>query len=201
MDKDTQSRLFEPFFTTKFPGRGLGLSAVLGIVRGHQGALKLESAPGEGTTFRVFFPVAPGHVGPRSADNPTRGNDREASGGGVVLLVDDEASIRTLGARMLSRLGFQVLLAADGREALKLYGEHRREITFVLLDLTMPGMDGRETFEKLRQIDPDVRVVMSSGYTEEEIGSRFAGEGLAGFVQKPYTLDHLKEGFFRFMQD
>lgn len=192
MDKETQSRLFEPFFTTKFTGRGLGLSAVLGIVRGHKGALRIYSEPGKGTTFKLLFPAAEVEAGPPAKKNAK--DEEDWSGQGTILLVDDEETIRALGTRMLSRLGFQVLLAADGREALEVYNEHRGEIVLVLLDLTMPRMNGEETFRELRRVNPAVRVIMSSGYTENDIISRFAGKGLAGFIHKPYTLALLRDG-------
>jgi CheY-like chemotaxis protein len=112
---------------------------------------------------------------------------------GTILLVDDEEAIRTMGALALSRLGFAVLTAADGREALSLYAQHRDEIALVLLDLTMPHMDGEETFRELRLLDPQVPVVLSSGYSEQEVTSRLAGQNVAGFVQKPYTLELLRE--------
>jgi PAS domain S-box-containing protein len=191
MDQGTKERLFEPFFTTKFTGRGLGLAAVVGIVRGHKGALKVESEPGEGTTFRIRFPTAEAGGGALARERAAEVSDWR--GAGTVLLVDDEETIRTLGARMLSRLGFVVLSAADGREALELYAKHRGEIALVLLDLTMPHMDGEETFYGLRVLDPEVRVIMSSGYTEQDITSRFRDEGLVGFLQKPYTMAHLTE--------
>jgi len=191
MDPETQHRIFEPFFTTKFTGRGLGLSAVLGIVRGHQGALKVYSEPGKGTTFKVLFPAVP-------QERPTVARHEEAKpvdwkGAGTILLVDDEESVRTLGSRMLERSGFEVLTAADGREALEIYRVRRAEIALVLLDLTMPEMDGEETFRELRRIDPNVRVVMSSGYTESEITPRFAGKRLTGFLQKPYSMTALMD--------
>jgi PAS domain S-box-containing protein len=190
MDKETQLRLFEPFFTTKFTGRGLGLSAVLGIVRGHKGALKLYSEPGKGTSFKLLFPVAD------VQGTQARAIDGDADawqGEGTVLLVDDEHSIRALGKQMLERLGFQVLCASDGREALTVYAEHRNDISLVLLDLTMPHMDGEEALRGLRRLDPGVRVVMTSGYTEQDIVARFAGKALAGFVPKPYTMAVLRE--------
>jgi two-component system cell cycle sensor histidine kinase/response regulator CckA len=192
MDQQTQERLFEPFFTTKFTGRGLGLAAVLGIVRGHRGALRVYSELGKGTTFKIRFPAAQAGEG----EPPPRHSLPEThdwKGKGTVLLVDDEETVRALGTRMLSQLGFAVLAAADGREALTLYAEHPGEIALVFLDLTMPRMDGEETFRELRRLDPGVLVVMSSGYTEHDITSRFAAGGPAGFLQKPYTLAQLAE--------
>jgi len=188
MDRETQRRMFEPFFTTKFTGRGLGLSAVLGIVRGHKGGLKIDSTPGQGTTFRVFFPVAQEErsLGGHSGEMPSNWR-----GAGIVLLVDDEESVCVMGARMLERLGFKALTAMDGHDALEIYQAQRDEIVLVLLDLTMHCMDGEEAFRELRQIDPKVRVVMSSGFTQSEVAPRFAGRQLSGFLQKPYTLYEL----------
>lgn len=191
MDAKTQQRIFEPFFTTKFTGRGLGLSAVLGIVHGHQGALQMVSALGQGTTFKALFPAAP-PTGPQAA-LPAPASQGAWRGTGTVLLVDDEDSVRTLGARMLERIGFQVLVASDGQEALELYQVCQREIALVLLDLTMPYMDGEETFQRLRHFDPQVRVVMTSGYTETEMAARCSGQPRCGFLQKPYTLEALTQ--------
>ncbi len=186
MDADTQRRIFEPFFTTKFTGRGLGLSAVLGIVRGHHGALRVRSALGQGTTIRVFLPaLQTAHTETGTAAEVAHADWR---GTGTILLVDDEESVRVMVGRMLERLGFQVLTAANGREALYLYQARRARIVMVLLDLTMPVMDGEEAFNALRRINPQLRVVLSSGFTESEIAPRFAGLGLAGFLQKPYAL-------------
>jgi PAS domain S-box-containing protein len=195
MDPETQQRIFEPFFTTKFTGRGLGLSAVLGIVRSHKGMLKMESQPGKGATFTVFFPASAeesasvGHEGGSSSET--------WKGTGTILLVDDEESVRIMGKRMLRRLGFEVLTAVDGREALDIYRAQREEIKLVLLDLTMPCMDGEETLAELRRIDPEARVVMSSGYSEGEIAARFAGKRLSGFLQKPYALYELAQCLYR----
>ncbi|MCB1770269.1 MAG: response regulator [Candidatus Competibacteraceae bacterium] len=188
MDHETQRRIFEPFFTTKFTGRGLGLSAVLGIVRGHRGTLRVYSEPGRGTTFKVLFPAVQEKRAPAVQPSVKSGDWK---GVGTVLLVDDEESVRSLGTRMLERIGFQTLVATDGQEALELYETRSEDIVLVLLDLTMPYMDGEEAFRQLRRINPKVRVVMTSGYTETEIAPRFAGKRLCGFLQKPYTLDTL----------
>ena len=191
MSAEVQQRIFEPFFTTKFTGRGLGLPAVLGIVRGHQGALKVDSEPDGGTTFKVLFPA----IEQDKESSVRAGVARPADwkGAGTILLVDDETSVRVMGVRMLERLGFQVLTATDGREALEIYRARRHEIDLVLLDLTMSDVDGEEIFQKLRELDPKVRVVISSGYSESEITARFAGQRLNGFLQKPYNMSSLLE--------
>ncbi len=190
MSRETLAHLFEPFFSTKAGGRGLGLAAVLGIVRAHKGAIKVYSELGKGTTFKVLFPTAPAEdsVRPRRAETASSWR-----GEGTILLVDDEETIRALGKRMLESLGFDVITAADGREAVELYQARGQDIRLVLLDLTMPHMNGEETFRELRQLDPRVRVVLSSGYMENDVASRFAGKGLAGFIQKPYTVTALAE--------
>jgi PAS domain S-box-containing protein len=190
MDRETQARIFEPFFTTKFTGRGLGMAAVLGIMRGHRGAMKIYSEPGRGTTFRLLFPAAPSY--PDSAVCPEQEGEKPWQGEGTVLLVDDEETVLAVGREMLERLGFSVLTAEHGRQALELYERHREEIVCVLLDFTMPHMDGEETFRELRRMNPDVRVIMCSGYSEQEIASRFSGKGLARALQKPYLLDDLR---------
>jgi len=191
MDEETQQRIFVPFFTTKFTGRGLGLAAALGMVRTHNGALRLQSAPGKGTTFTVLFPAAlPVREEVRAE---TTGTSAAAwTGSGTVLLVDDEATVRDVVRTMIEHLGFSVLTAADGRQALDLYRERGGEITLVVLDMTMPHMDGVETFGELRRINPEARVILSSGYSEEDVVSQLAGKGLSGFIHKPYTLENLR---------
>ncbi len=191
MDAATLARIFDPFFSTKFVGRGLGLAAVLGIVRNHRGALKIESEPGKGTTFRVLFPPLAGPA-PSQKEKVSK-TDRAWRGSGTVLLVDDELPIRVVGRSQLERLGFQVLVAEDGEEALHLYGAHDGGIDCVILDLTMPKMDGEETFRELRRLGCGVPIVISSGYSEYEVAERFAGKNVAGFLQKPYRMDSLRK--------
>ncbi len=199
MDRETQARIFEPFFTTKFTGRGLGMAAVLGIVRGHKGALKVYSEPGRGTTFRILFPALTG----ASEDAGIRELESQNGwrGQGTVLLVDDEETILAVGRLMLEKLGFSVITAVDGKEAVDIYKERGSEVALVLLDLTMPHMNGEEAFRELRRIDPGVRVIISSGYSEQEIAARFAGKGLAGFIQKPYQVAKLREAVMRIVGD
>ncbi len=191
MDAGTRSRIFEPFFSTKFTGRGLGLAAALGIVRAHKGTLKVDSEPGEGTTFKILFPAM------EDAGEKARSNESSPladwRGKGTILLVDDEESLLALGARMLEHLGFTVLTAADGLQAVELYRQRGKEIDLVLMDLTMPHMDGAEAFGELRRLNPDVRVILASGYGKEDVASRFAGNGIDGVLQKPYTLARLRE--------
>lgn len=188
MDQETQVRIFDPFFSTKFTGRGLGLAVVLGIVRGHGGAIRIHSAKGKGTTLQILFPVsnfAVEHV----EEGPAHMN--EWHGSGTILLVDDEEMVRSVSKRMLEHIGFRVLLASDGVEAIDVYRANRDTIDCVILDLTMPRMDGVQTLATLRTVSVDVPVILSSGYSEHEISKRYARKGFAGFIEKPYRLSSL----------
>jgi len=190
MDKATMERMFEPFFTSKFTGRGLGLSAVLGIVRGHSGVVKAQSEPGRGTTMKVLLPAST--LPPKSLSKPDD-TKRSWCGTGTVLIVDDEPVVREVAQGMLERAGLKVMTAEDGREALVVFGDHSDEIDCVILDLTMPHLDGEETFRELREIRPDLAVILASGYNQQDVTQRFTGKGLAGFLQKPFRLESLTE--------
>ena len=164
------------------------MAAVLGIVRGHKGAIKVYSESGKGTTFKILLPASDRPV--EIFNDESDKDDRKGSGS--VLLVDDEETVRGIGKEMLQVLGFTTITANDGREAIDIF-KTTPDIAFVILDLTMPHVDGEQCFRELRQIKPDVKVIMSSGFNEHEVTQKFVGKGLAGFIQKPYKLSVLKE--------
>jgi CheY-like chemotaxis protein len=186
MSSDTQARIFDPFFTTKFTGRGLGLSAVLGIVRGHHGTIHVQSELDRGTTFRVLLPAFGA-----SASEPAAPPERVTGGKGLVLVVDDEDIVRSVTSRILQVLGYTVVTARDGQECVALFAAKTQPISAVLMDLTMPKLDGVAAFEQLRQHAPEVPVILMSGFSEQDAVARFAAAGLAGFLQKPFTAAEL----------
>ncbi|PWU03568.1 MAG: histidine kinase [Terriglobia bacterium] len=189
MDEETLNRIFDPFFTTKFLGRGLGLAAVQGIVRGHKGTMKVYSRPGKGTTFKVLFPATAETAKIKKTGLPSL----DTAKGELVLVIDDEAIIRRTAKSMLERYGYTIVFAENGKEGVELFQVLADKVSVVLLDMTMPVMNGEEAFRQLKAVKPDVRVILSSGYNEVEAVRRFTGKGLAGFIQKPYSAIALAE--------
>ena len=193
MNAETIEKIFDPFFTTKFTGRGLGMAAVLGIVRGHRGAIRIHSEVGKGASFKILFPANEALENDDDATQ-TRDADQDDSwrGRGTVLIADDEETVCAVGKQMLCKMGFNVLSAVDGYDAIEVFRDHADEIVCVLLDLTMPRMDGEQAFQEIRRIRSDVTVILCSGYDEQDATQRFAGKGLAGFIQKPYNMTELR---------
>ncbi len=192
MDATTQRRIFDPFFSTKFTGRGLGLAATLGIMRGHRGAIHVYSEVNNGTSIKLHFPASSLAASPIPLPR-----ESEWTGSGCVLVVDDDKAVRTVTRSLLQRRGFDVVEAQDGDVALQLYGADPSAFVMILLDLTMPGRSGDETFREIRNIRRDARVVLMSGYNEQDVTQLFVGRGLAAFLQKPFRADDLYETIAR----
>ena len=190
MNSEVLGKIFDPFFTTKFTGRGLGMSAVLGIVRAQKGAVKIYSEEDQGTTLRILFPSTDGAHGNLTTLEMEAVGQKQSS---LILVVDDEPTIRNMAVMMLNDMGFcEVLVAANGQEAVEIYRREKDRIAVVLLDMTMPLMNGEEAYRQLRVINPEVKVILSSGYAQQSIEDRFSGKRLFGFLQKPYSPEALQ---------
>ena len=186
MDPDTLSNIFDPFFTTKFTGRGLGLAAVLGIVRGHKGALRVNSEAGKGTTFSILFPQEDWDGVITTKSDGEEDSDTDWSGSGTVLVVDDDERVRDSATQILESAGFTVISADNGEEGLAVFRKHADTVEAILLDLTMPEMSGDEAFREIQRIKPGANVILTSGYAETEATSKIETRSLSGFIQKPY---------------
>jgi CheY-like chemotaxis protein len=188
MDEATRQRIFEPFFSTKFTGRGLGLAATIGIMRSHHGAICVHSEVGSGTSITLLFPCS---TKGSSAGGRAGARTDEWRSGGQILVVDDEDSVRAVASALLRRRGFRTQEASDGAMALELFKQQPDAFDLVLLDLTMPRMNGEETLRALRDVRPTVNVLLMSGYNEQEVTEMFEGRSLSGFLQKPFRADDL----------
>ena len=191
MSDETYNRIFEPFYTTKFTGRGLGMSAVLGIVTAHRGALQLFSEPGKGTTFKVYLPVQ--IIDSNTIESSQQIASTPWQGSGTILLVEDEEQVKMIARTMLQTMGFSVLEANNGKEALELYKKNASDITLVVTDMGMPVMDGYALFRELKTLAPELPIIISSGYGDTVVTSRLDSDDIAGMVNKPYSFEKLQD--------
>ena len=196
MTSDTRNRIFDPFFTTKEYGQGLGLAAVLGIVRDHHGGLHVESAPGNGTTFWLLFPIS---VRSETAVSPITYAPPTSTSGQLILVIDDEEPVREAVTDIMELHGVAVVTAVNGQEGISLFSQRQNEIQLVLLDMSMPGMNGIDTLTELRQLDPSVRVILSSGYSQQQIAHDVKVNGRIGFLPKPYDVDTLVNKVWQYL--
>lgn len=192
MDEKTRLGVFDPFFTTKFAGRGLGLAAVMGIIRSHKGTIALESALGKGTTFTFYIPASSAAIKKQINDTP---DNKQWKGSGTVLVADDEESVRDVAKMMLETIGFDVVVTHDGAKALNEFSNNQDRYCSILLDLTMPNLGGIETYHKIREIDPNIPIILSSGYNKQDEITHIQGNNAPVFLKKPYRLNYIREIF------
>jgi CheY-like chemotaxis protein len=188
MDKNTMERIFDPFFTTKglAKGTGLGLASVYGTVKAHAGYIDVESKKGHGTTFSIYLPASEKRV-----EKPVKVDQQIVERTGTILLVDDEELVLDVGVQLLRALGYTVLEAKGGREAVEIYEENKDRIDMVLLDMVMPGMGGGDAYDKMKDINPDIKALLSSGYSIDGQATEILERGCNGFIQKPFDMKQL----------
>ncbi|MFH1077531.1 MAG: response regulator, partial [Pseudomonadota bacterium] len=193
MDKETQQRIFDPFFTTKGirQGSGLGLASVYGILKSHKGYVEVESEPGLGSAFYIYLPASDIKVIDQVKGGEPASNMLKASG--TVLVVDDENSVLEVGVEMLKEIGYTVLFSDNSRRGLEIYRQKQKDIDLVILDMIMPGMSGGEVYDKIKEINPRVKVILSSGYSMEGQATEIMQRGCNGFIQKPFGLKELSQ--------
>jgi CheY-like chemotaxis protein len=198
MDSKTLERIFEPFFTTKelSRGTGLGLASVYGIIKGHGGYIDVDSEKGRGTTFKIYLPATDEEV-QKTIEAP----HDIVKGTGTILLVDDEEMVLEVGERFLKVMGYHVLTAREGKEAIEVYKKHRETIDLVLLDIIMPNMKGGEVFDRLKKINPNIKVLLSSGYSIDGEASQILERGCSGFIQKPFDMNQLSKSIGALLRD
>jgi len=189
MDEKTRDRIFEPFFTTKEMGRGtgLGMATVYGIIKGHEGIINVESKPGHGTTFTIYLPASEKQV---VVDEETS-TDEILMGTETILLIDDERTVMEVNKELLESIGYTLYVAGSGQEGLDIYTEKKDKIDLIILDMIMPGISGSDTFDRLREINPKVKVLLSSGYSLTGKAQAIMDRGCNGFLQKPFDLEEL----------
>jgi CheY-like chemotaxis protein len=190
IDKETMERIFDPFYTTKEMGRGtgLGLASAYGIIKGHGGYVDVESEKGHGASFSIYLPVSEKRV-----RKPVKAAERFIKGAGTVLLVDDEEVILELTRELLEVMGYRVLTATDGKEAVEVYKKNRDETDIVLLDMVMPNMGGGQAYDRMKEINPDIKVLLSSGYGIDGEATQILERGCDGFIQKPFSVMDLSQ--------